>query len=164
MTPAIRSTTLFSSWHHVVISTGRAIWSSCAVRSAGCAGLCVISRPHAEGGYRKYYEGDKRGTTLQGGGTCGGLGIDYEFYESSLLPSIIPCGFLGLRARSDGSLAIHPRLPNACPEMTLNNILFHNTHLDIRAANNAIEINCRDLQGEPICAGNQIYCGGSILA
>ena len=34
--------------------------------------------------------------------------------------------------------------------MTLNNILFHNTHLDIRAANNAIEINCRDLQGEPI--------------
>jgi hypothetical protein len=106
---------------------------------------------HAEGGYRKYYEGGKRGTTLQGGGTCGGLGIDYEFYESSLLPSIIPYGFLGLRARTDGSLAINPRLPKACPEMALSNLLFHNTHLDIRAANNAIELNCKDPPAEPIC-------------
>jgi len=105
---------------------------------------------HAEGGYRKYYEGDKRGTTLQGGGTCGGLGIDYEFRESSLLPSIIPYGFLGLRARSDGSLAICPRLPEACPEMALNNVLFHNIHLDIRATNNTIELNCKDRPAEPI--------------
>ena len=45
------------------------------------------------GGYRKYYEGGKRGTTLQGGGTAGGLGIDYEFYESSLVPSIVDLRF-----------------------------------------------------------------------
>ena len=105
---------------------------------------------HAEGGYRKYYEGNKRGTTLQGGGTCGGLGIDYEFRESSLLPSIVPYGFLGLRARPDGSLAINPRLPRACPEMALSNVLFRNTHLDIRAASDAVEIDCKDLPAEPI--------------
>jgi hypothetical protein len=52
---------------------------------------------HAEGGYRKYYQGGKRGTTLQGGGTAGGLGIDHEFYESSLIPSVIVYGFLGLK-------------------------------------------------------------------
>jgi hypothetical protein len=105
---------------------------------------------HLEGGYREYYEGGKRGTTLQGGGTCGGLGIDYEFFESSLLPSIIPYGFLGLDARADGSLVIHPRLPKACPEMALNNILYHNVHFDIRAANNMIELNFKDIPREPV--------------
>jgi len=104
----------------------------------------------SEGGYRKYYDGGKRGTTLQGGGTCGGLGIDYEFYESSLLPSIILYGFLGLSARPDGSLAINPRLPKACPEMALNNVLYHNIHCDIRVTNSTIELNCKDLPVEPI--------------
>jgi hypothetical protein len=105
---------------------------------------------HTEGGYRKYYEGGKRGTTLQGGGTCGGLGIDYEFYESSLLPSIIPYGFLGLSARPDGSLVINPRLPKACPEIAVNNILYHNVRFDIRVTNKTIELNCKDLPLYPI--------------
>ena len=105
---------------------------------------------HSEGGYRKYYEGEKRGTTLQGGGTCGGLGIDYEFYESSLLPSIIPYGFLGLSARPDGSLVINPRLPKACPEIAVSNILYHNVRFDIRVTNKTIELNCKDLLLDPI--------------
>lgn len=103
-----------------------------------------------EGGYRKYYEGGKRGTTLQGGGTCGGLGIDYEFYESSLLPSIIPYGFLGLSAQPDGSLVINPRLPKACPKMAVSNVLYHNVRLDIRVTNENIELNCKDLPVDPI--------------
>lgn len=105
---------------------------------------------HTEGGYRKYYEGGERGTTLQGGGTCGGLGIDYEFYESSLLPSIIPYGFLGLRARPGGSLVINPRLPKACPEISVDNILYHNVRLDIRVTHNTIELKCKDLLLDPI--------------
>lgn len=104
---------------------------------------------HTEGGYRKYYEGGKRGTTLQGGGTCGGLGIDYEFFESSLLPSVIPYGFLGMKARTN-SLVIHPRLPKACPEMALSDMLYHNVHFNIRASNNTIELNIKDTPGEPI--------------
>jgi len=105
---------------------------------------------HSEGGYRKYYEGGKRGTTLQGGGTCGGLGIDYEFFESSLLPGIVAYGFVGLDAQPDGSLAINPRLPKACTEMALKNILYHNVRFDIHATNNTIELNCKDLPAEPI--------------
>ena len=105
---------------------------------------------HSEGGYRKYYEGGKRGTTLQGGGTCGGLGIDYEFYESSLLPSIIPYGFLGLSARPDGSVVINPRLPKACPEIAINNILYRGVRFDIRVTNNTIELDCKKLPLDPI--------------
>jgi hypothetical protein len=105
---------------------------------------------HSEGGYRKYYEGGKRGTTLQGGGTCGGLGIDYEFFESSLLPSIIPYGFLGLDARADGSLAINPRLPTTCPEIAVSNILYRGVLLNIRVTNSTIELDCKKLPPDPI--------------
>ncbi len=107
----------------------------------------------SEGGYRKYYEGGKRGTTLQGGGTCGGLGIDYEFYESSLLPAIVPYGFLGLQAQPDNCLTINPRLPRACPEMAVTNLLYHDVHLDIRVTNSTIELNCKETPTEPIQIG-----------
>ena len=105
---------------------------------------------HSEGGYREYYQGGKRGTTLQGGGTCGGLGIDYEFFESSLLPSIIPYGFLGLNARPDGYVAINPRLPKACPEMAISNILYRGVRFDIRVTNDTIELDCKKLPPDPI--------------
>ena len=45
-------------------------------------------RVWAQGVYRDYYSGTARGR-LQGCGTPGGLGIDCEFFESSLLPSIM---------------------------------------------------------------------------
>ncbi len=105
---------------------------------------------HAAGGYRKYYEGGKRGTTLQGGGTAGGLGIDKEFYESSLIPSIVTYGFVGLDARPDGSLLINPRLPKSCPEMAITNLLVHNTPCDIRVTHRTIELNLKDQPLNPI--------------
>jgi len=101
----------------------------------------------AEGGYRKYYEGGKRGSTLQGGGTAGGLGIDYEFYESSLIPSIIIYGFLGLEADPNGVLRLGPQLPQSCPEMALNNFLYHNVRMDVTASNDRMEIT---LKGSPV--------------
>ncbi len=104
----------------------------------------------AAGGYRRYYDGGTHGTTLQGGGTCGGLGIDCEFYESSLLPAIIPYGFVGLDARPDGRLAIAPRLPKACPEMSVHDMLYHNVRFDIRVTRETIELDCKDVPLHPI--------------
>ncbi|MCL5270769.1 MAG: hypothetical protein M1457_09540 [bacterium] len=101
------------------------------------------------GGYRKYYEGGVRGTTLQGGGTAGGLGIDFEFYESSLVPSIVVYGFMGLDPQAD-ALALDPRLPKACPEMTATNLLYRNVSLDVKASNRAIEINVKDEPVDPL--------------
>ena len=95
------------------------------------------------GGYRAYYGETDRGTTLQGGGTAGGLGIDFEFYESSMLPAIVTLGFLGIRATPEG-LAISPMLPAACPEMTARNILYAGVPLDITACNQSIEITVKD--------------------
>jgi len=100
------------------------------------------------GGYRDYYADGKQGTTLQGGGTAGGIGIDYEFYESSLLPSIVTYGFVGLDVQPD-VLAIRPRLPKSCPDMGISNMLYRNIRMDIRASDNAIVLNVKD---EPVPA------------
>jgi hypothetical protein len=96
----------------------------------------------AHGGYRKYYADGKGGTTLQGGGTAGGIGIDFEFTESSMLAAVVPVGFMGLRP--DGNtLHIEPRLPAACPEMTVRNILYQGIPLDITVSADAVKIIAR---------------------
>ena len=105
---------------------------------------------HAGGGYRKYYEGGKRDTTLQGGGTAGGLGIDCEFYESGLVPSIVVYGFLGLEADPAGMLRIRPRLPESCPKMGLRNFLYHNVRMDVAASDKRIDIVLKDSPIDPL--------------
>jgi hypothetical protein len=93
----------------------------------------------AEGGYREYYKDGKRGTTLQGGGTAGGLGIDFEFYESSMPPAIVPLGFLGLRPVAN-RLHIEPALPEACPEMGMSNLLYRGTLMDVLATEDTVTL------------------------
>ena len=105
---------------------------------------------HAEGGYRKYYEGGRRGSTLQGGGTAGGLGIDCEFYESSLVPSIVVYGLLGLDARPDGVLAVRPRVPADVSRMAIRNLLYRNVRLDLAVAHDGIEIAVQDDPVDPL--------------
>jgi len=105
---------------------------------------------HAEGGYRKYYEGGKHGTTLQGGGSAGGLGIDFEFYESSLVPSIVVYGFLGLEADPAGILRIRPRLPESCSKMGLHNLLYRNIRMDVAVSNEQIDVILKDSPVDPL--------------
>lgn len=102
-----------------------------------------------EGGYREYYKDGKRGTTLQGGGTAGGIGIDYEFFESSLLPSVVVYGFLGINPRGDG-LHIKPNLPNSCPDMGISNLFYRGVKMDIRAGLDKIAIHLKEKPIEAI--------------
>ncbi|HOZ47533.1 MAG TPA: hypothetical protein PLO37_20235 [Candidatus Hydrogenedentes bacterium] len=111
----------------------------------------------AEGGYRKYYEGGRHGTTLQGGGTAGGIGVDCEFYESSLVPSIVIHGFLGLDPGAT-TLAIRPRLPKACPEMGVSGVLYRDVRLDVRAGDGFIEIALKNRPRDPICVSFAEAC------
>ena len=93
----------------------------------------------AYGGYRKYYGDGKGGTTLQGGGTAGGVGIDFEFTESSMLGAVVPLGFMGLKP--DGQvLRIEPALPKECPQMTVRNLLYRGVPMDITVSKDAVKI------------------------
>lgn len=103
----------------------------------------------AEGGYRAYYAEGKQGATLQGGGTAGGIGIDAEFFESSLLPSIVVYGFLGIEPGAE-ALSIHPKLPKECPEIGMTNLLYQNTLLDLHASEKTIALTVKNTPLNPI--------------
>lgn len=91
------------------------------------------------GGYRAYYEGGKRGTTLQGGGTAGGLGIDFEFFESSMLPSIFIHGFLGIRPAME-QLLLQPDLPDSLEALGVQNLEIQKWRLHLVVSRELIRI------------------------
>lgn len=92
--------------------------------------------------YREYYKSIPD-APMQGNGVAGGLGIDVEFFESSLVPSAVIYGFLGLEPKS-AVLCIEPRLPAACPEMTVRNLLYHGVRMDVKAGTGFVEITLKD--------------------
>jgi hypothetical protein len=93
----------------------------------------------AYGGYRKYYGDGKGGTTLQGGGTAGGIGVDFEFTESSMLSAVVPLGFMGLRP--DGEvLNIEPDLPKDCPAMAVRNLLYQGVPMDVTVQTDQVNL------------------------
>ncbi len=98
-----------------------------------------FARVQTEGGYREYYYDSSVATrgTLQGGGTAGGLGMDFEFYESVLVPQIMIRGFLGFDPKTDG-FAINPKLPSAWPSLTINRIRLQDTILTISATGSSV--------------------------
>ena len=97
----------------------------------------------AAGGYREYYKGGKRGTTLQGAGKPGGLGIDKEFFESIMVPSIVVYGFMGLDPAMD-SLKVRPRLPEGCPWMGVSDLLYDGVRLDVETGQRQIRVAVKD--------------------
>jgi hypothetical protein len=104
----------------------------------------------AAGGYRKYYDGQTRDGSLQGGGTPGGLGLDHEFFESVLVPQVMLNGFLGFQPAGDG-FHLNPRLPSSWPELTIDRIRFHDATLRVRAtARGGIEIQTEGSGEEPL--------------
>lgn len=82
----------------------------------------------AAGGYRAYYADGKHGTTLQGCGTPGGLGVDCEFYESSLLPAFVVHGLAGVQPIPNGfltnSLTSRHASSEPLPELSIHNVKF----------------------------------------
>lgn len=99
------------------------------------------------GGYRPYYETHEG--SLQGGGTPGGIGIDFEFYESSMLPAIIPYGFLGMQPRAT-DLLIAPRLPSQAPELGVRNLLYRGTPMDVVANAGTIVLTLHERPATPL--------------
>lgn len=98
----------------------------------------------AAGGYRAYYlngkpapEGsptltaDRVQGTLQGGGTAGGLGIDHEFYESSLLPAFVVYGLCGATRNAQGGIDWNPQFPTGIEEIRLRNVQLGGTTQDV---------------------------------
>ena len=95
-----------------------------------------------EGGYRKYYTKKDRGT-LQGGGPPGGIGIDREFTETTLVPLTMLYGFMGIDARPEG-LVIQPRLPKDLEYAGIKKLCYRGAIFTIKVTNSSIEIECME--------------------
>jgi hypothetical protein len=91
-------------------------------------------------GYRDYYKQAGRGT-LQGGGTPGGLGIDAEFVETTLVPLTFLYGFLGIDATPDG-LVIEPKLPKELGHAGVRGLFYRGVELTIAATPGKITVKC----------------------
>jgi|GEM_PF-845267 len=91
----------------------------------------------AEGGYRAYYAAGDKGTTMQGAGVAGGIGIDLEFIESLLVPQVMLYGFLGLNPGVDG-IEISPCLPSDWPSLQVTNISCQGMELDVTAGRETV--------------------------
>lgn len=98
----------------------------------------------AAGGYRAYYE--EKGVTLQGGRTAGGIGIDFEFLESSLPPYFVLIGFLGLQPKGD-RLHISPSIPSDLPSVGVTSIAYQGVVIDVTASHDSVEI---IVHGDPV--------------
>ncbi len=99
------------------------------------------------GGYRKYYDGTRDGT-LQGCGKPGGLGLDCEFFESVLVPTVILDGFLGFRPTPDGFI-IDPHLPADWPELTVDRIRWRDLTLRVTATRNSVVVSAEGVSDSP---------------
>ncbi|MCF7817043.1 MAG: hypothetical protein K9M54_04110, partial [Kiritimatiellales bacterium] len=80
-----------------------------------------------------------------GGGTAGGVGVDFEFTESSMVSAVVPLGFMGLQPDGD-SLDIQPNLPDDCPVMAVRNLRYHGVVLDVTVSANRAKV---DVKGTP---------------
>lgn len=79
--------------------------------------------------YRAYYNTTDIG--VQGGGTGGMIGLDYEFLEAAVLIRAIPEVFFGLNARADGTLSVTPSLPKELDYWRLENLTFAGYYYDL---------------------------------
>lgn len=100
----------------------------------------------AYGGYRKYYA-DHEGT-MQGGGPPGGLGLDQEFFESGMLPSVMVYGFLGLDPHPTG-LRANPRLPADWPTLSVTDIAYRSWRFDLKADAGSKTLHATVHEGDP---------------
>ncbi len=100
----------------------------------------------AEGGYRAYYARPGRGT-LQGGGPPGGLGLDYEFVESVLVPQVMVYGFAGFEPDLEG-FRLEPRLPSCWRSLTISRLRYHGVVLDVMVSPRTLQVTVR--AGRPV--------------
>ena len=88
--------------------------------------------------YRAYY--DQQLIGVEGGGSSGVIGVDYEFLEAALLLSAMPDVFFGLSAGWDGTLTVEPLSFEGLDWWTMENLTFGGNYYDLTISKYFIQI------------------------
>lgn len=78
--------------------------------------------------YRDYYGNTIK---LQGGGTGGVIGVDYEFLEASIVTRAIPDAFFGMETLSGNTFKLAPNMPFDIDYLRIENITYNNCFCDV---------------------------------
>jgi predicted small lipoprotein YifL len=93
--------------------------------------------------YRSYYDYEfalETGIRLQGGGSAGGLGLDFEFLDSSLLYTTFPEALMGLKSDRNGVLSVRAALPGGLEYFKVENMMFGSLKYDCMVGSGFVEI------------------------
>jgi hypothetical protein len=82
---------------------------------------------------------------LEGGGAHGGLGLDADFIENSLLPVAVLTGFLGVDLSEPAVFEVRPRIPEDVDFLGVTNITRAGDVINLRAGRSWV-----DLEGSSI--------------
>lgn len=88
--------------------------------------------------YREYYVGT--GISLQGGGTAGLVGVDYEFLEAALMFRAIPDVFFGMSTQADGRLCFAPDLADGMDWWRIENCVYGGYYYDVSVGKYFLQI------------------------
>lgn len=99
------------------------------VRAAGGEGMNF---------YRPYFNSQLIG--VQGGGSSGVVGVDYEFLEAALLISAVPDAFFGMSANYDNTLVFEPKMPEGLDYWKMENITFAGRYCDVTISKYFIQL------------------------
>lgn len=105
--------------------------------------------------YRAYYNNsalNTKGINLQGGGTSGALGLDWEFLEAGLLFCAIPDAYFGLGTTAAGALTFKPNLPKGLDWWRMENLTYGGTFYDVSIGKYFFEIS----EVKPIAANGTV--------
>ena len=89
--------------------------------------------------YRQYYR-TQLAVSLQGGGTAGGLGLDFEFLENSIVYSAYPKTILGMDSDEYNNISFTPSLPAELEYFKMENLVYQYVKYDCIAGHNYLRI------------------------
>jgi hypothetical protein len=83
---------------------------------------------------------------LQGGGKSGGLGLDEEFIENAILPTVMVHGFLGVRPSAPRELIVRPRIPAEVPFLGIEGLRYRGSTLRLKAGKDWIDLTGSEIE------------------
>lgn len=96
--------------------------------------------------YRAYYS--TTSIPLQGGGTAGLVGVDFEFLEAALLMRAIPDVFFGMSTTAEGSLCFAPNMASEMDWWRIENLVYSGWYYDVSVGKYFLQITAAEEYGE----------------
>ena len=112
-----------------------------SIKKAGGQGVNFYRDFYDDPDFNHYLLPSGEPNSLQGNSRAGGLGLDFEFVEASLLYASVPYLFFGLDSFNYNELSISPTLPESLEYWEIENLMYHGVVYDYAMAKDSVILN-----------------------